>query len=283
MSEILQRRLQLRQYGYMPIPLFGKVPALKSWQTYTVISADMIRLWEKVWPDTNTGCLTRYMPALDIDLLNEAAAVAVEDLVRERFEERGWILVRIGQAPKRALLFHTHCPFPKITVNLTAPNGHAEKLEFLCDGQQVVVDGIHPETGKPYHWFGGEPWRYRRDELPRIHKPEAQQFINDAANLLITGFGYTGTAAALKSNGRAPISGEAAWKYHLDNIRAGRSLHDSFRDLAAMLIGAGMEKGAAVHLLYALGERVEPYDARVETRLRDIPRAIDTAVQKYRR
>jgi hypothetical protein len=280
-----KRRLQLRTRGYMPIPVFGKAPPLKEWQKLTVISRDMIALWNKVWPDAiNTGCLTRLMPALDLDILNEAAARAIEDLARERFEEHGWLLVRIGKAPKRAIIFRTNTPFRKLTVNLTAPNGSAEKLEFLCDSQQVVVDGEHPETRKPYRWFGGVPWDIAHAELPYLHEYEAQHLIDDAATLLSTAFGYTHTVAAPKSNGVIPRSnGETAWKFHLDNIRYGRALHDSFRDLAAMLIGAGMEKGAAAHLLYALGEQIGHDDTRIEARLRDIPRAIDTAVQKYRR
>jgi hypothetical protein len=64
-------------------------------------------------------------------------------------------------------------------------------------------------------------------------------------------------------------------------ILLGRCLHDSLRDLAAMLAASGMSSGAAKHLLCALGEQIEPYDARVEARLRDIPRAIDSAYARY--
>jgi hypothetical protein len=283
LDAILQRRLQLRARGYMPIPLFGKEPPLKEWQKLTVISRDMIALWNKIWPDAgNTGCLTRYMPALDIDLLNQDAAVAIEDLLRERFEERGWFLVRIGKAPKRAILFRTIEPFKKILANIVAPNGSAEKLEFLCDGQQLVVDGIHPETGKPYYWYGGEPWRYRHDELPYICEDEARALINDATTLLSTAFGYTRAVATPKSNGIGPAGGEALWKFHLDNIRAGRALHDSITQLAAALIRSGMQSGAAVHLLAALLELSETsHDARWEARYREVPRAVDSAVQKW--
>ena len=42
-----QRRHQLRANGYMPLPLFGKAPPLKEWQKLTVISRDMITLWEQ--------------------------------------------------------------------------------------------------------------------------------------------------------------------------------------------------------------------------------------------
>jgi hypothetical protein len=278
------RRLQLRAHGYLPIPLFGKVPPLKQWQNYTVISRDMIELWNKVWPDAiNTGILTRLTPALDIDIRNEEAARAVENLARDRFEERGWFLVRIGQPPKRAIIFRTNTPFAKFIINLTAPNGSAEKLELLCDGQQLVVDGEHPETHKLYKWFGGEPWRIRRDELPYISAQEAQQLTDDATTLLSTTFGYTRAVATPKSNGIGPAGGEALWKFHLDNIRAGRGLHDSINSLAAALIRSGMQCGAAVHLLAALVELSETsHDERWDARYRDIPRAVDTAVQKYR-
>jgi Bifunctional DNA primase/polymerase, N-terminal len=83
-----QRRQQLRANGYMPLPLFGKAPPLKDWQKLTLISRDMITLWSKVWPDAiNTGVLTRYMPALDIDILNEEAARAIEELTREKYRK----------------------------------------------------------------------------------------------------------------------------------------------------------------------------------------------------
>jgi hypothetical protein len=281
---IMHRRQQLRANGYMPIPLFGKAPPLKEWQKLTVISRDMITLWGKVWPDAhNTGVLTRYTPALDLDLMHEPAAIAVEDLVRERFEEHGWFLVRIGKPPKRAILFRTNNPFKKITINVIAPNGSVEKIEFLADAQQVVVDGIHPDTGQPYRWFGGEPWRYRRDELPYIHEHEARALIDDAATLLSNAHGYTRTAATPKSNGIVPGNGaEAVWKYHFDNIRHGRALHDSITQLAAALIRSGMQSGAAVHLLAALLEPSEAsHDERWEARYRDVPRAVDGAVRKW--
>lgn len=103
---ISERRQLLRRYGYLPIPLHGKIPPLRNWSSYSVISADMITRWGKVWPDAvNTGVLTRYTPALDLDILNEEAAVAIEELAREKYEERGWFLVRIGKPPKRAILF----------------------------------------------------------------------------------------------------------------------------------------------------------------------------------
>ena len=111
-------RQQLWRSGYSPIPCDGKRPAPKAWEQKTETNAGEIELWEKVYRTaSNTGILTRLTPAIDIDITDEAAAEAVAALARERFEERGYILVRIGKAPKRAVLLRTDTPFPKITRN----------------------------------------------------------------------------------------------------------------------------------------------------------------------
>jgi hypothetical protein len=277
-----QRRQQLRARGYMPIPLFGKVPPMKSWQELAVISRDMIELWGKVWPDAvNTGVLTRYTPTLDLDILNEEAARACELLIDRNFGDRGRVLVRIGKAPKRAMPFHTNQPFKKITLNLIAANGSAEKIEFLGAGQQVVIDGVHPETAQPYRWFGGVPWDVAHSELPYINYDAAAKCVNALAEVLIE-HGYRRASSPTPSNGNGRGGGEQGWKLYLDNIRHGRALHDSINSIAAALIRSGMDKGAAVHLLAALLELSEAsHDERWDARYRDVPRAVDSAVRKW--
>jgi len=157
-QEVLARRLALCGNGYTPLPLFGKEPpvygknnkrkGLEKWQLLDNVTRAMLVLWSKTWPRaSNTGILTRLTPVLDADILNEPAAIAVEKLVRERFEERGYILVRIGLPPKRAILFRTFDTFHKIVANFAETRGKPEKIELLCDGQQLVADGIHPDTG----------------------------------------------------------------------------------------------------------------------------------------
>ena len=174
-----ERRLQLRRNGFLPLPLHGKIPAMKNWSSFTVVSTDMLRLWDKLWDCENTGILTRHAPAIDLDLFNEEAVIAVEDMIRARYEEHGRVLVRIGKPPKRAIIFKTDQPFKKIVVNLIAPSGAAEKIEFLGDGQQLVVSGRHPD-GMDYRWFNGEPWHVPRTDLPHIDEREAHALINDA-------------------------------------------------------------------------------------------------------
>src|SRR4249919_3252810 len=177
MATVLEVRQALVDRGYVPIPVIGKAPPFKLWQKIDAVSHAMLEAWGKNWPRaSNTGILTKHTPTLDVDVLNEPAAIAIEELVRERFEERGYILPRIGKPPKRAIPFRTLDPFAKITANLIAADGSTgEKIEFMCDGQQIVAAGVHPDTLKPYVWPLGNPTDIAHDDLPYISEAEAQQ------------------------------------------------------------------------------------------------------------
>jgi Bifunctional DNA primase/polymerase, N-terminal len=148
-------RQALHRAGYSPIPVHGKKPAPNGWQKKAETNAEEIALWSQRW------------------------------------EERGYILVRIGRAPKRAILLRTDAPFKKIVGNVIAPDGSEQKIELLADGQQVVVFGIHPDTGKPYSWHGGEPGAVPWEDLPYVTEAEAKAFVDDAVALLVREHGYT--------------------------------------------------------------------------------------------
>jgi hypothetical protein len=163
-DDLATLRRKLKAAGYSPIPCEGKKPPMKGWDEKINVTPDEIGLWTGMWQyATNTGILTRNTPALDIDILNDEAARAVEALVRGRYEREECddvvpILVRFGLAPKRAVLFRTDEPFKKIQQSLIAPDGkEGQKIELLADGQQIVAFGIHPDTRKPYGWHGGSP------------------------------------------------------------------------------------------------------------------------------
>jgi hypothetical protein len=178
--------LRLRAAGYSPIPVKGKQPQIVGWpEKFDADNAEIVR-WEKEHANhLNTGLITRTTPTLDIDILNEKAATAVEALVRERYATHGRVMVRIGKPPKRAIPFRTNVPFSKLTVKLIAPDGSSgQRLEFLGDGQQFVCFGIHPDTGQSYAWHGGAPIDVKRSELPEITEAEAKALLDDVAKLL---------------------------------------------------------------------------------------------------
>jgi RecA-family ATPase len=284
-----ERRQQLRAAGFSPMPLQGKQPVLMAWQERFVVNDEEIALWEKLYPyAVNTGILCRLTPCLDIDVLNPDAAEAVEAMVRERFDERGYILVRIGLPPKCAIPLRTDKPFKKIQTNVIAPNGQSgEKIELLADGQQLVVFGIHPDTGKPYAWHGGAPGQITYEDLPYITEADAQQLVADAVELLVKEYGYSVAPSrpkdTQKGKGNGPdIEASADWAWLIKNVHNGHELHDTTRDLAAKLITAGTSDGAAVNFIRALLDNSSAaHDERWQERYDDIPRLVASAREKH--
>jgi hypothetical protein len=294
MTDVQALRHRLRNAGYSPIPLYGKEPprygknnskkGLSQWEELHDVTAEQIDLWAITWPDAiNTGVLTFRMPTLDIDVLNEEAVRAIEDYVRKHYEENGYVLPRIGLPPKRAIPFRTEEPFKKITVNLIAADGsEGQKIEFLADGQQVVVAGIHPDTKKPYHWPRGQPGQIKLEDLPYIREAEARALVEAIVEILVRDFGYKRARSRPGKRADGQGNGQSDWAYLYNNIREGRELHDSIRDLAAKVIACGTHPGAAVNQLRAMMEDSKaPRDERWRARVREIPDAVDSAVEKY--
>ena len=207
--------------------------------------------------------------------------------MRERFEERGYILPRIGKPPKRAIPFRTADPFAKITANLIAADGSTgEKIEFMCDGQQIVAAGIHPDTGKPYAWPLGNPTDIAHDDLPDISEAEAQQLVDDIVELLCRDFGYSRAAGrpARKGNGAQPGAAAGDWQQLVDDILAGNELHANTRDLAAKMVRGGTDGGAIVNFLRGLmNSSAAPRDERWQHRYDNLPRQVDSMQEKIER
>ena len=283
-------RKRLVLAGYRPLPAIGKAIAVPGW-TDIAATEKIVDSWARQYPDAhNTGALTRHTPVIDIDVIDAAAADAIEALAREQFAERGHFLVRFGKAPKRAIPLSTDKPFKKIKLALAAPNGSKAEIEILGDGQQFIVDGKHPETQLPYRWHGGELWTIPPGELPHVSEEQARQFLRDAETLLVEQFGYAPVAATAGAvNGEASADtlfdqiygGGADWTELVARIRAGVELHDSLCSLSMSAVASGMHEGAAVRLLQALMlQTTAPRDERWQDRYDDIPRIVDSAVKK---
>jgi hypothetical protein len=206
-DDVTALRLRLMRNGYLPIPLFGKEPTLPRWTALEAVSRKHIEMYVKQWPDAdNTGGLTRPMPTIDIDVMHPEAAGKLEELAREHFEERGRILVRFGQAPRRAIPLRTNAPFKKMARIFVAPDGSTQKIEILGDGQQLVLYGIHPDTRQPYRWHGGEPSEVARHELPSVGGDDMEKFIDEATTLLVEEFGFKLKAEKQRSERKDRVS-----------------------------------------------------------------------------
>jgi hypothetical protein len=106
---------------------------------------------------------------------------------------------------------------------------------------------------------------------------------------VLSEFGYSvprsiAPSRAANGNGTTPTDGETKWMQLLQGIRSGSPFHESITIAASWLIGSGMHAGAATHLLGAHIQLSDaPHDARWEARYRALPRAIDSAVKKFRK
>src|SRR5262249_2315331 len=115
---------------------------------------------------------------------------------------------------------------------------------------------------------------------------EARWLIEQLVELLVRDFGYKRAPTRKKTtNGAKPHDGGGGgdhdWGQPADNIRVGRDLHDSIRDLAAKLIASGMKSGAAINFLRGLMDAsTAPKDDRWHMRVSEIPAAVDSAIAK---
>jgi hypothetical protein len=285
-------RLALLKGDYDPIPLRGKNPGLMekwAWQKIGHASTEQVDLWAKSFPDaTNTGALTLRMPTLDVDIQHTEAAEAVEDLVRDRFGDHGYVLTRIGKPPKRAIPFRADTPFAKITHKVIRADGVEERFEFLSDGQQVVVDGVHPDTKQPYRWAHSDLLTVPRVDLPLISAEDAQALIKDAAELVTVEHGYRdkpATRPRTTVDGGPPLPADWVAYFDEDNLID----HDNNAAAIMALIRGGTRPGVVSNLfqqkIRALVYRGPPsgqaeWEERRARRLAEISGMIETALRK---
>lgn len=162
---------RLFEHGYLPLPIRPgtKRPAVSRW-TSICIDAAQVADWSARYPDCGIGLRTGTLVGLDIDILDPGIAHQIQQLAHLRF---GDALMRVGQWPKRLLLYRTETHFAKLKSGA---------IEFLGLGQQFVAFGLHPMTGHAYDWpFGDTPLDVACSDLPIIDADAAAAFLAEAA------------------------------------------------------------------------------------------------------
>lgn len=146
--------LQLGGYEIIPIRPGKKRPFGKEWESTTYGPNRIGRFVEAGRGHFGVGIKTRYTPGVDIDCYNEKLVNHMIDFCQELCGET---LQRVGMAPKTLLVYRTKKPFPKTQSKVFIDDqGRPVKLEVLGNGQQFVAFHVHPDTGRPYEWLGGE-------------------------------------------------------------------------------------------------------------------------------
>ena len=123
---------------------------------------EIIDQWSTQYPNwQSTSARCGEVVAIDCDILDKAVADEVRTEARRCFGKA--FPTRVGNPPKFLMMCRTPQPFSKLrTGKYLQPDGGTSQVEVLCRGQQFIAFGIHPKTGKPYEWFGGDPLTRRR-------------------------------------------------------------------------------------------------------------------------
>ena len=173
-----------RGYAILPIQPSTKKPGmfrLGAWQDYPKWSRHCERdttenevdIWGD-WPEAGIGIAAGKVIGIDIDVLqSKDIAVQIEGLAKRLLGDTP--AVRIGNAPKRLLVYRAAQPFSGFKY---------PPIEVLGVGQQFIAYGIHPDTGRPYEWPVQTLADLQMEELPVITEAQAREFARQAYELV---------------------------------------------------------------------------------------------------
>ena len=134
--------------GLPVIPVNGKIPAVKGWNTQAP-SEEQVDVWATKHATDGVGIVCGHgaVAAIDLDLYDP-------DLSEEIARIFGYLHAapcRIGEWPKRMLLIRAPGLQRKLlSASYRGPDGKVSRIEVLSYGQQFVAAGIHPGTKQPY-------------------------------------------------------------------------------------------------------------------------------------
>lgn len=180
--------VQIAGNGYEVIPIIPgeKRPAGKNWQKLAGTVEGVQDYLADGKGDHGIGIKARKCPGIDIDVLDEAVNLEIQQIVLEIVGDTP--LKRIGFAPKVLWVYRAEkdSMFPKVDTGMWVDaQGRSSKLEILADGQQFVAAHIHPDTGKPYKWLGGSPLNVARSELPLLSHDQALEIRQRVLSLFL--------------------------------------------------------------------------------------------------
>lgn len=173
-----------RGFPILPIQPNTKKPGLYklgAWHEYPKWSRHCERdttdnevdIWGN-WPEAGIGIAAGRVIGIDIDILDSLTiALEIEALAKRMLGDTP--AVRIGNAPKRLLVYRAVQPFSGFKY---------PPIEVLGVGQQFIAYGIHPDTGKPYDWPVSTLADLSPDDLPGITEAQAREFAKEAYRLI---------------------------------------------------------------------------------------------------
>ncbi|WPO42525.1 DUF5906 domain-containing protein [Tardiphaga sp. 42S5] len=149
-------------------------------RTTTIGDAKKYILW-----GASVGLQGRLFPGLDIDVEDEAVAVAIEGLAVDHL---GMAPVRSRDgSPRRLMVYRKPADHDTIRKSRTAwidAQGVKHAVELLAFGQQYLVEGPHPKGGA-YTWrHGDSPCDAGPDGLGEIDSDGIESFFSALGSLI---------------------------------------------------------------------------------------------------
>src|SRR5262249_7253559 len=140
-------------------------------------TVDDVRAWALA--GANIGLRSDRFPSVDIDCTDETLAQIIEDAALANL---GRAPLRVGRWPKRLLMYRTTEPFSRMRLWI---NDRKHLVEILGQGQQYVIQGIHPSTGRAYCWRNiAQLEAMQADELTTISREQADAFLSHLTDAL---------------------------------------------------------------------------------------------------
>jgi len=186
-------------HGGSPTPIIpsSKRPNLTNWNGLEP-DQKTIRAWGKKYKNYGIGLIAdrpvngepngHKLAGFDVDIYCPEIAELVYQIFVKMFQDRGTIMARIGQPPKVLMPILVSDLNRKIELPILSSDfdqssrsstdkSKPSKIEILSKGQQFVISGIHPDTGREYEWISeSTPFNKHLSTLPHLTKSDILDF-----------------------------------------------------------------------------------------------------------
>ena len=172
--KLFREKARCNGYPLVRVRSRDKVPVSPGWQNG---EADELLL-EVTADAANTGLICSGFRIVDVDIDDFKIGSKIAGLVRDHLPI-GALVRRRARSPRFALVFRAEGKPKKKSVC-----GEAGKIEILGDGQQLVIDGVHP-SGSPLSWIGGRsPAAIDVSAVPVVSEAQIEELLNECAVIL---------------------------------------------------------------------------------------------------
>ena len=207
-ASVWQLRRALYAAGFHPVPVLTgrKFPIDREWQIAALSDAPPAVVNQPHRRTMSTGVACHGLRVVDVDVDDPELAARIE-AARKRHLPPAPSRWRDG-SPRAAYFYRAAEGAPGKRKVESAPlrDNSREKVEVLGDGQQVVIDGRHPEGGR-YHVEPLPGVSFSHERLPVVTEEQITAFLADCAEVL--GTEPADVPPATRTGGSGGRTGEA--------------------------------------------------------------------------